>query len=283
MSGILQIDAGNENFELSSKNIERYKEDGAILLRNFMRNETYQGVLQDLEDRVAILEDYYRIANQRREISLSSISERMINLEKKYPETQSALFDVMSKATSMHQFSCDKRLLNVARSILSPSLAVHQRLILIMSYPRNEWHLSPWHQDWLYNEGPHSTLTVHAPLHRSDSRNGSLLLALGEHDKLIQHEECNYGIKTKWLSLPPEIVERFDNVVSLEFEPGDVLLFHSLVPHSARINQSDQVRFVINARYQDLADKEFTRDLWRVNEARTAREALSRRPSVLVS
>jgi ectoine hydroxylase-related dioxygenase (phytanoyl-CoA dioxygenase family) len=146
-----------------------------------------------------------------------------------------------------------------------------------MSLPETHWHLAGWHQDWYYNKGPGSTLTIYAPLQDTTGQNGSLQLALGEHHRgPLPHDDHPTEPPTKWHTLSPREVAGFTRVVDTELAVGDVLLFNSLVPHTARVNRSESVRFVVNLRYQDLADPTFLETRWQVAPSPEARQAMAR-------
>jgi ectoine hydroxylase-related dioxygenase (phytanoyl-CoA dioxygenase family) len=146
-----------------------------------------------------------------------------------------------------------------------------------MSMPKTTWHLAPWHQDYYYNGRPEDTLTLYCPLQETSTHNGSLLLALKEHTRgVLPHGEFEQEKKSKWHTIEPSIVNEFSNVVETSLEAGDALLFHSLLPHCARINTSNKIRFVINLRYRNLGNKQFIENSWQVDDLTHAREALSR-------
>lgn len=264
---------------LRDENLQRYREDGVILVRGFFRPEDYAPVLRDLAARVSLQEKDHGLSPGPREDDAAGISRRIIQLEAAFPGTQSILYDAIGESPSMNRISSDDRLLALLGQLLSPDISVHERKVLLMSMPQNQWHLAVWHQDWYYNKGPKSTITLYAPLQRTTEENGSLLMALGEHTKgLYPHSGGqDHGVQTKWHSIPPEIIERFPRLASTGLEVGDILLFDSMVPHCARLNHSDAIRFVINLRYQDLNAPDFLRDGWRVDENMVAREALARK------
>ena len=60
-------------------------------------------------------------------------------------------------------------------------------------------------------------------------------------------------------------------------DAGDVLFLHSLCPHTAQVNKSEHVRFVINLRYRDMTDKKYLENNWYIREIVEAREALTRK------
>ena len=262
---------------LSYLDLGRFRDDGFLILRGFFAPREYRAVRRDLAERVALLERRHGLDVGPVDDEITGLSARLRRLDHRAPGAQSVLYDAMNGAPAIHRLAADERLLSVVRSLLSPTVALHQRFIVLMSMPGDEWHLPVWHQDWFYNRGPASTLTVWAPLQRVDAQNGALLLAPGAwQDGFIEHAEHVHGVQTKWVSLPPEVVNRWGRTVSADLDVGDVLVLNSLVPHSARLNRSEHVRFVINLRYQDLTDPAFLSAGWRVAAANEARSALAR-------
>jgi hypothetical protein len=273
--------------QLSTADLRRYKEDGVILIRQAMSLVLLDAVDADITARVALLERQCGIrapsgeptndATARR----AALNARLRNLYERQPELQGVLYDAMSLSPSIAACAADAAVHELVRQLLAPVFSIHARRILLMSPPNNEWHLPLWHQDWYYNEGPYSTMTLYAPLQYTTSFNGGLKLALGEwRGGCIEHGAYDHGVRTKWNSLPPERVMQYAHVAEPELERGDILLFNSLVPHSAQINQSDQVRMVVNLRFQDLTDAEFTQAGWRTGSIVHARDALVRKPAI---
>jgi phytanoyl-CoA hydroxylase len=262
---------------ITAADVERFRDDGLLILRGLFAPVHYRGVVRDVAERLTLLEQHHGLEPGPRDGDVHALSARLMRLEAHAPGAQSVLYDAMNGTPALHRLATEERLLAAVRALLSPTVALHHRFLLLMSLPGNEWHLPVWHQDWFYNRGPHSTLTVWAPLQRVDADNGALLLVPGAwRDGVIEHGEHDHGVRTKWVSVPPERVERWDRVVSATLDVGDVLIFNSLVPHSARLNRSEHVRFVINLRYQDLADADFLAGGWRLPPAADARAALAR-------
>lgn len=258
-------------------------EDGFVVCRGALPETTLHKVLDDFEARLALRERHRGMAVAPTELSKSlhdrsqSLGKRLIELETCFPGEQGVVYDVMSSAPALHASAADPALIAIVQSLLSSSIAVHPRLILLMSLPERNWHLSAWHQDYFYNAGPTSTLTVWAPLQKTTEKNGSLLLARGSQRLgRLEHAEHDHGFKTKWLSLSLKTVQGFDDIVEIEAEPGDIVLFDALLAHSGRVNRSDSVRFTLNLRYQDLTDPEFLSGDWRLAQLEKARAALGR-------
>ena len=257
---------------LSAADKACYAADGAIILRGAIPAEAFDAIEKDLLARIDILEKHHDI------VPTEGLNARLLQLYEKLPDSQSALYDAMPLAPSLSRFAALEAIQHVTAQLLSPAVSIHPRRLLLMSPPQNEWHLPVWHQDWYYNEGPALTLTLYAPLQRTTPHNGGLKLALGEwKNGVLPHDRYDHGVQSKWQSISPEAVQAFRAVAEPELERGDILLFNSLVPHSAQVNRSSAVRMVVNLRFQDLTDKEFTDSWWRTGAISHAREALARK------
>lgn len=274
------LDAQN-GAQLANDDLRRYRDDGVLCFRNLLSEELLLRVAGDLEQLISIREQDHGIDPGRRPATYAEqitwLSHRLVRLANDVPGSQSAIYDAMSHMPAMHAIAGCSRLHVPIRQLVSPQVMVHGRLILLMAMPKSEWHLPLWHQDWYYNEGPEDTLTVYIPLQLTDENNGSLLVAVGDHQRgLFPHGDYEHGFKTKWNTIDPNSVSTFSNVVNTSLNPGDALMFNSMLPHSARFNKTDSVRFVINLRFYNLQDTTFRSEDWRVKPITHARQALGR-------
>lgn len=260
--------------------IERYRKDGVVLIRRFFEPEAFRSVLDDIDQRIGLLERKNNISTEGLPASdVRSLSQRLIQLDTASLGAQSIIYDAMSKSPSMHALAAREDLIGLVRSFVNPPVAHHDRFILLMSLPEKTWHLAGWHQDWYYNDGPPDTITVYAPLQRTTDENGGLLFAPGEHKNgLLPHGEFAGQFTTKWHTIDPAAISKFPRIATAPLDAGDLFIFNSLVPHSAQVNLDTSIRFVINLRYHSLDDDAFIEDGWRIDKIERAREALSRRP-----
>jgi len=253
----------NTNKALSQDSLLAFAQDGAILLKGLLSPADYASVFQDLAQRLALLEQYYGYNPTHLDLTASGLSERIIRLTQEQPECQKMLDDAMIRAPGMHQFAGQRKLISVIQSLLSSTVEIHPHYSLQMTLPEDPDHLPSWHQDHAYHAGPESTLTLYAPLQKVNFHNGSLLLALGEHHRGILPHETRQN-NTQWHTLLRGTVNEFNRVASAEMELGDILVFNSLLPHTARLNQSHSMRFIINLQYRDLSDPSFLSAGWRI-------------------
>ena len=64
---------------------------------------------------------------------------------------------------------------------------------------------------------------------------------------LLPHEQREF-----YLEIPAEKLEPFqDQVVDMELDPGDVVVFHNMLCHRGLPNRSQSIRWSIDWRYQD--------------------------------
>ena len=268
---------------LTEADLERFRDDGVIVLRNFFGPAAYSGIINDLDQRIGLLEQKNKLACPASQpCNIESISQRLTALDAQHPGTQSILYDAMSKSPSMHAIASTRDVIDLAEFFVPAPVAHHDRFILLMSMPEESWHLAGWHQDWYYNEGPPGTITLYAPLQRTTAENGLLRFALGGHKRgLLPHGEYSVeaggDFATKWHTIDPSEIDSLQHIASTSLEVGDLMVFNSLVPHSAQINRSQSVHFVLNLRYHGLDDENFMEDGWRIGKIDHARGALSRR------
>lgn len=252
-----------------------WTQTGAILLRGLLGEDFFRPVEQAMHARLRLLEQREGLTPGEAD-TLDALSARLIALEAVSPQAQSAFYDNIALAPQMHHAAGHPALLKAVTRLLSDVIAIHPRLILLMSAPGNRWQLAGWHQDWYYNEGPQNTLTAYIPFQDTGRENGGLQLALSDAPWTLQ-PHGDFDDSTKWHTIEPGAVTGFGQIARPELARGDVLLFHSLVPHSAQVNQSDAVRFVANFRYRDLCDAAFLQDYWKIGSISHAREALARK------
>lgn len=213
-------------------------------------------------------------ANRSEATSLAS--DLMLEAMSCSPEAQSVIYDVMCKSSATHALSTNPKLDSIITQILSDTVSLHEKKILIMSPPNETWHLARWHQDYYYNGGPEASCTVYAPLQATGQLNGGLSIALGAHKRgPIEHVAAS--ATNKWNVISDSDISTFPQICDIEMSRGDVLFLHSLTPHSANKNTSNRMRFVANFRYQCLADQQFLSNDWQIPELTEARLALGKK------
>lgn len=256
----------------------QYDADGTLFIPGLLEESDYTEVMDDLQLRIELLANREGITLPE-EIAgprITWLSECLKTLCGRDPRFQGILYDAMSRSTSLHRMSAHPRIVEVVKNLMGPRFEVHPRLILIMSLPTAKWHLAGWHQDWYYNEGPLSTMTLWIPMHDVDTTGGALTVALGRHNEGLMGHSEDEDRSTKWHTIQSRHVDSFEDTVDINAKAGDCLALHALAPHTAHMNQSSHVRFVLNFRYMDLEDPAYLESNWRVGDIKHARAALGR-------
>jgi ectoine hydroxylase-related dioxygenase (phytanoyl-CoA dioxygenase family) len=113
-----------------------------------------------------------------------------------------------------------------------------------------------WHQDGGYTAGVSEQagvrdlrmVNVWAPLVAAREENGCMQFAPGTHRLgVVPHEKRQY-----YLEISADHLHRYaQKPVSVELDPGDVVLFHNLLFHCGLPNHAQTIRWSCDWRYQD--------------------------------
>jgi phytanoyl-CoA hydroxylase len=115
--------------------------------------------------------------------------------------------------------------------------------------PDQKWTDTPWHQDaQYYRDAEHRhVVSMWMPLQRVTEYNSCLQMAPGFYkDKLL---EGAVDEETGFLGLTKEEARELQGI-SIEMDPGDIVIFDHTMPHRALSNHSDAVRWSMDIRYE---------------------------------
>jgi ectoine hydroxylase-related dioxygenase (phytanoyl-CoA dioxygenase family) len=114
------------------------------------------------------------------------------------------------------------------------------------------------HQDYPFNNGSLNSLVIWIPLQKTEKKEGCLMVAPGSHKKKkIFKTDKNLIIKDdskfKFIDIPCEL--------------GECLIFSQFLVHRSGINTSDNIRFSVQLRVNDLYCNNYSRRFFFVNKA----------------
>ncbi|MDX6631215.1 MAG: 1-deoxypentalenic acid 11beta-hydroxylase [Gaiellales bacterium] len=150
---------------------------------------------------------------------------------------------------------CDSdEMRSLLRAVLGEEVFVFRGTNIRYALPRDDLHVTPPHQDHFF-VGPNDDFrTVWIPLMEIDESVGGLAVARGSHraglrDHIEQEDAESYVfIGRKQKGVPLATVE--EEWLTADYEPGQVLVFHSHAVHRALPNRSHLVRLSLDARCQ---------------------------------
>ncbi|MEM9776212.1 MAG: phytanoyl-CoA dioxygenase family protein [Chloroflexota bacterium] len=117
---------------------------------------------------------------------------------------------------------------------------------------------SGWHQDEAVltaDADEINMLTVWVAMTNASVENGCMMAVEGSHIKdVTMHCPGNHKSSSAEIFIPDELIDE-DRVVPLEVNKGGLVLLHQRTEHGSYDNQSDQIRWSFDLRYQPVGEK----------------------------
>jgi hypothetical protein len=148
----------------------------------------------------------------------------------------------------LHQLVHHHALLTVMGELLdSPEVLRHPRPVPRMVFPSDRGDgATPSHQDHLGMQGSTNALTAWIVMQHCALEDGPLAVAEASHLGGLRPNKPLSGARV----FACEDADLNGHWRSADFEPGDVVIFHSLTVHRALPNHSPYVRLSVDSRYQ---------------------------------
>jgi len=207
---------------LTYEQIDRYNADGFLVLRKVFTPEEVK-VFQAECDRLLSLTEYLDPYNLR-------VAYRMLD-GKPMIEKYDPLVDISPVFAALAK---DERILGPLRDVYQDEPLLFKDK-LIFKLPGNKGYTMHQDASYWHNFPYEGLISVMVGIDGADRENGGLELFPGYHDRF----------RSKPLAqMSEEEIAEIDlsKGVLVETEPGDVILFHSLVPHRSGTNVSDRTR-----------------------------------------
>ncbi len=159
-------------------------------------------------------------------------------------------YRAVQQRQQFHELAHDPALVATAGQVLGGDVFVHPRKIARIGLPRDEFVVGA-HQDFPLNQGSPDVLTAWVSLGHCPDELGGLKVLAGSHRDGLQPVEPVPNVGGLRVAKP---MEDDPGWLSADFEPGDVLMFHSLTVHAAKRNHTDRLRLSCDFRYQLVTD-----------------------------
>lgn len=213
---------------LTSAQIEQYHQDGYLILRGFFSPTE--------------ISKLYHIA-----IEDNAISKHAINVNDSTGKRSKLSLWYKPGDDAYGLLTRGKSLVDAVDKVLAGDAAVchfHSKLMQKEPQVGGAWE---WHQDygyWYKNEFllPDQMMSVMVAITEANRANGCLQVIRGSH-KMGRVEHGFSGEQVGAAARYVELALRTMELVYVELEPGDVLLFHSNLLHRSDANLSDRPRW----------------------------------------
>ncbi len=170
------------------------------------------------------------------------------------------IFQLGLRSELLGTFARDERILSLIEDIVQPGIAVHSAK-LVSKVPHSDI-VCHWHQDEAFYTRPddpksfsQTRMSIWMPLQDANEANGCMRVVPGSHRWGLQdYEVMDYGACVRKLT-PEEYAN--EHAIPVPLPAGSVLLFHGLLWHHSKGNQTDRVRRAFIVSYQEatsLAD-----------------------------
>ena len=203
---------------------EVYSRDGVVVVRNVVPKEVVEKALVE-SAKLSLLADH---DNYDESIFWKKQSENIF-LEKFEP--------VIDRSNVFFDLSRDRNVLKLVGLVLGDESPWLLKDKLIYKSPGQNGY--PLHQDynWWHQYTASEICTVVIPLEKSNLRNGGIEFYTGCHKEIYLPNGENRALEDHEI----RGLEKKDSVI-FDLDPGDVLVFHSLIPHFSGRNMSDCAR-----------------------------------------
>lgn len=205
----------------NSHRIKEFEQQGFVLIKNFFDTQAMASLTSELE-------------------KCYTLKEEVSNLNSDGLTFHSNLF---KSSSGLSKFIASKGLSELLEALSGENNWVRWDQIITKS-PGGV--VFPWHRDNAYNKlkSPHFQLWI--PTTPMNAENGGLWVIPGSHlwDKTTHHKEG-----THWVAKVDE-----DRSICIDANPGDILVFSSLLFHKTKVNETDKDRTAYVVEYVRQTD-----------------------------
>jgi ectoine hydroxylase-related dioxygenase (phytanoyl-CoA dioxygenase family) len=237
--------------------IEQYRKSGFIHLRNFFRKEDIKKIYDEAKsvfykqfvEMNYTNKTYTQLLDQEFNHFLFKLfeddNERIINCGKQ-----------VQHLISLHQLALNKKILLLLNEVGITSPVISTRPVLFFNHPNlaktKVYHTVDSHQDWRSMQGSLDSVVIWIPLRNISKELGALEILPSSHLHGLRTDYIENGFGMVNLSNEEKL-----NLVSVEVEAGDILLFSSFLIHQSGINITNEPRWSCHFRYNNLDERTF--------------------------
>ncbi len=232
--------------------ITDFNENGFSILQGVLEPETLAAAKYECE---ALVEALARQRHAEQKLTKAypdaPFETRLMRLYKSYPDENPTIFRPELHREGFFSVFAHPVLLELASVILGPEIRLYPNYSVRPKLPENKRTEVLWHQDAGYTSKEADILrmmNVWTPLVPVNVENGCMEFIPGSHKwGVVPHEKDQY-----YLRIHDDYIEPVESeAVTIEIDPGDVVIFSNLLFHRGLPNRSSHIRWSLDFRYQD--------------------------------
>ena len=160
------------------------------------------------------------------------------------------VYDEVQKSQDFHALAHRPELMKLIADLVQETPFLHPRNISRIVFPQTEHFTTPPHQDYVHIQGTPDVYTTWIPLSDCPQELGGVAVLAGSHvhDILPVHKASGAG----GLGVDTEGLDHTWHTI--DYQPGDVLCFHSHTVHKGMPNRTpNRLRISVDYRYQGVS------------------------------
>jgi len=247
---------------ITKQQIEQYNEEGYTIVENVFSTNELKPVLDEFEEIVNnFAEEAFlagKISNKHED---KDVFKKLASLEKDFPGSSVLIHHKGELKPELAKLWGSKKLLDIVENWVGKDISGHPVWNIRSKTPQTVRMTVPWHQDSAYlKEGAEKTIQPAAwiPFLDVNQNNGCIQVIPGGHDpsRVLDHKlEKKAGVKDSWYLYIEDKNIPDEKIVTCEMKAGSVLFLHQLIPHRSLENQSEDVRWSVDLRFQNPKDE----------------------------
>ncbi len=249
---------------LTPQQIQQFKDDGFLIIRNLLPREALQPLIDELAQQVdeatneavqrGLLDPAYRFEDTPFETRLALVCQACS--ERNWP-WKHYFSGQKPRTAGMFTLRMAPALLDVVESLIGDEILAHPQFNIRTKMPDQEITVIPWHQDLAYlkSEEAGDTLVVNfwIPLVNATAVNGCMEVMRGSHRLgLLPHSRLISTPGHKGGTGIPDTDLPTCEVMTGEVSVGDVLMTTERLVHRSIPNRSNTVRWSVDTRYNQI-------------------------------
>lgn len=246
---------------LGEEQLNRYFDDGFLIVEDVFTEEELQPVLDDFE---LVVDDWaeklYEGGKIQDKHEGENVYTRLASLETEWPGAAALIHWREGMRPALSKIWASDKLLDMVEQFIGPDIVGHPVSMFRTKTPNTALMTVPWHQDsahFLEGDEDGFKPTVWIPFVDATAENGALQVVRGSHKSgrvLPHHLQSRVADPKSWYLYINDEDLPDGEIVICEMEKGSVLWHGNMVIHRSTENYSDKVRWSADLRYQRPGD-----------------------------
>jgi len=247
---------------LSQEQVEQYKNDGYLLVKNIIP----LNAIKDVIDAVAYTIELELLAQGKTNYDKSELLHKeLINLKREKPKSSSWIYQTINASWNLKKLLALPEIEQAVMDLLNVDTPLKLGTVspaIRFDIPGDTRNVRTWHQDssyFLECKRGEDALVVWLPLNKATKENGSVIMCPGTHKNGRfdnRHEAGGFGVKSEQYTTPEHFIEGKE-LVYVEAEAGDIAFINMDLIHSSGVNVSDMVRYTAQIRFNNISVPEY--------------------------